>query len=255
MRGDLGALAQCLVESDAEGLARARRLRRKALVISVVLEVALIGVMLLWPLITPGVLPQQYVVTPAPPYHGGGGERANPGRPQHPAASHLIPLFEIYRPIIHPSPMGKQPDSSEQSFDGGPIGPPGVPGGFGPGPAIPGGSEFGPVVPEIPRPAPPKPAAPRPMSEGVMEAALIHRVLPEYPPLARTAHISGVVRLRAIIATDGSVRELSVLSGSPLLVQSALAAVREWRYRPTRLNGEAVEVETLITVNFVLNSN
>ena len=66
-------------------------------------------------------------------------------------------------------------------------------------------------------------------------------------------HLSGTVRLRAIIAADGSVRHIDVLSGNPLLAQSAVAAVREWRYRPTRLNGEAVEVETLITVNFVLD--
>ncbi|MFZ0583616.1 MAG: energy transducer TonB, partial [Candidatus Acidiferrales bacterium] len=91
------------------------------------------------------------------------------------------------------------------------------------------------------------------MSEGVMEAALIHKVLPLYPAIAPAMHLGGTVRLRAIIAADGSVRQINVISGNPLLAQSAVAAVREWRYRPTRLNGEAVEVETLITVNFVLD--
>ena len=66
-------------------------------------------------------------------------------------------------------------------------------------------------------------------------------------------HLSGTVRLRAVIAADGSIRHVDVISGNPLLAQSAVAAVYEWRYRPTRLNGEAVEVETLITVNFVLD--
>jgi TonB family protein len=65
-------------------------------------------------------------------------------------------------------------------------------------------------------------------------------------------HLQGTVRLRAIIGKDGSVSELEVLSGNPILVQAAVAAVREWRYRPTRLNNEAVEVETYITVTFVL---
>ena len=66
--------------------------------------------------------------------------------------------------------------------------------------------------------------------------------------------LSGEVRLRAIIATDGSVRELTLLSGNPLLAQAAMAAVREWRYRPTLLNGQAVAVETYITVNFVMDA-
>jgi periplasmic protein TonB len=87
----------------------------------------------------------------------------------------------------------------------------------------------------------------------VMEAALIYKVQPSYPALALAIHLAGTVRLRAIIAADGSVRQVEVLSGNPLLVPSVLAAVREWRYRPTRLNGEAVEVDTLITVNFILD--
>ena len=90
------------------------------------------------------------------------------------------------------------------------------------------------------------------MSEGVMEAALIHKVQPEYPAIAKTMGLSGIVRLRAIIGKDGTVRELQLLSGNPILAQSAVAAVREWRYQPTRLSGETVEVETYVTVNFIL---
>jgi protein TonB len=91
------------------------------------------------------------------------------------------------------------------------------------------------------------------MSEGVMEAALIHKVQPQYPAIARAMHLAGTVRLRAIIGADGGVRQVDVISGNTLLVQSAVAAVREWRYRPTMLNGEPMEVETFITVNFVLD--
>ena len=78
---------------------------------------------------------------------------------------------------------------------------------------------------------------------------------PEYPAAARLMHLQGMVRLRAIIGKDGSVSSLEVLSGNPILVQAAVAAVREWRYRPTRLNNEAVEVETYITVTFVLDQS
>jgi periplasmic protein TonB len=91
------------------------------------------------------------------------------------------------------------------------------------------------------------------MSEGVMAAMLVNRVEPQYPRLAIVAHISGTVHLRAIIGKDGTVRELEVVDGNPLLAQAAKAAVQNWRYHPTRLNGEPVEVETYVTVNFVLN--
>jgi len=85
-----------------------------------------------------------------------------------------------------------------------------------------------------------------------MAAALIYQVQPKYPAIARTIHLQGTVYLRAIIATDGTVRQLEVISGNPILANPALQAVHQWRYQPTRLNGEPVEVETLITVNFVL---
>jgi protein TonB len=74
-----------------------------------------------------------------------------------------------------------------------------------------------------------------------------------YPPLARQTRISGTVRLHAIIGKNGAVQQLEVISGHPLLVQAALDAVRQWRYRPTLLNGEPVEVDTTIDVIFSLN--
>ena len=84
-------------------------------------------------------------------------------------------------------------------------------------------------------------------------AMLVNRVQPVYPPLARQTRISGTVRLHAIIGKDGSVQQLEVIQGHPLLVQAALDAVRQWRYRPTLLNGEPVEVDTTIDVIFSLN--
>ena len=89
-------------------------------------------------------------------------------------------------------------------------------------------------------------------SEGVQHALLVRRVQPSYPILARQAGVEGTVRLHAVIGRDGTIRELEVLSGHPLLVSAARDAVREWRYQPTLLNGEPVEVETYITVVFQL---
>lgn len=82
------------------------------------------------------------------------------------------------------------------------------------------------------------------------EAQLVNRVEPVYPHIAAITGIQGQVKLHAIIARDGSIQSLNAISGHPLLVRAALDAVERWRYRPYYLNGEAVEVETFITVNF-----
>jgi protein TonB len=92
------------------------------------------------------------------------------------------------------------------------------------------------------------------ISEGVLQAQLISRVEPRYPALALQTKTEGVVRLRAIISRDGRITALDILSGHPLLVKAALEAVSQWRYRPTMLNGEPVEVETSITVIFQLRN-
>jgi protein TonB len=80
------------------------------------------------------------------------------------------------------------------------------------------------------------------------QAMLMHRVQPVYPVLPKQLGRSGRVELRAVIATDGTIQSLQVVSGDPLFYQSAMEAVRQWRYKPTVLNGEAVEVDTFITV-------
>lgn len=99
----------------------------------------------------------------------------------------------------------------------------------------------------------PVPAAPITVGTGVQAAKLFFGPKPAYPQLARAARVQGVVKLRAIIAQDGVIRNLQVMSGPPLLVNAAMQAVQQWRYRPTLLNGEPVEVITEIDVNFSLN--
>jgi protein TonB len=89
------------------------------------------------------------------------------------------------------------------------------------------------------------------MSEG----DLIHKVLPVYPPLARSVRIQGQVVLQAVISKQGAIENLRLLTGHPMLVPAAIEAVRQWRYRSYVLNNEPVEVETQITVNFSLAGN
>ncbi len=84
-------------------------------------------------------------------------------------------------------------------------------------------------------------------------ALLIHRVEPAYPALPRQMGRSGRVELRAIIATDGTIQFLQIVSGDPLFTHSALDAVRQWRYRPTVLNGKEMEIDTFITVIYNIN--
>ncbi|MGC1448984.1 MAG: energy transducer TonB [Candidatus Sulfotelmatobacter sp.] len=92
------------------------------------------------------------------------------------------------------------------------------------------------------------------ISGGVTKGLLIHRVEPTYPPLARAARVQGDVVLNAIIDGNGQIQNLQLVSGHPMLVPAALAAVRQWHYKPYLLNGQPVEVETTITVIFTLSS-
>jgi protein TonB len=138
----------------------------------------------------------------------------------------------------------------------------GVPGG------VPGGSPggvIGGIISSVPTAAPPpppppvkqevKPQAPRRITVGgnVQQAMLIYQPKPVYPPLAKQARIQGTVRFTAIIGRDGTIQNLTLVSGHPLLVQAATEAVKQWRYKPTLLNGEPVEVVTQIDVNFTLS--
>jgi len=134
------------------------------------------------------------------------------------------------------------------------------------GPAVsgyPNGVPYGATMDlaRIPRPEPPKPApqppvpamhAPLRVGGKVQAAKIVHQVTPVYPPLARQARISGIVRLEAVISRSGMIESLQVMSGHPLLTQSALDAVRQWVYQPTLLNTVPVEVLTQIEVNFKL---
>ena len=128
-------------------------------------------------------------------------------------------------------------------------------GGYLPGTAGPGifsslGTGTAPVIPN-----PPVSAERTVRLSHMSEGDLVRKVLPTYPPLARSARIQGTVVLQAMIGQQGTIEDLRLVSGHPMLATAAIEAVRQWRYRPYILNGQPVEVETQITVNFSLAGN
>jgi len=231
--------------------------KRATLPIAYIFEFIIIGVMVLVPLIYTEALPKAQLMTflaaPPPP----------PPPPPPPAAVqpapriiHRVSMEDIMRaPTVIPKTIAQVKDEAEPPSNAvGVVG--GVPGGV-PGGQMGGvlGGVIGGVMSSAPPPPPPpKPVAPKRIRVGgqVEGARLIFGPKPEYPPLAKMARIQGEVRLDAIISKDGTIQDLKVISGHPLLVSSAMAAVQRWRYQPTLLNGEAVEVATEIDVNFTL---
>ena len=125
------------------------------------------------------------------------------------------------------------------------------------------GGILGGIIGSVPTVAPPPPPPPPKKVDvtpqrirvggNVQLAKLVRQPKPVYPPLAKQARIQGVVHLNAIISKDGTIQNLTVINGHPLLIQSALDAVKQWVYAPTLLNGEPVEVVTQIDVNFTLS--
>jgi len=104
--------------------------------------------------------------------------------------------------------------------------------------------------PPVVQRAAPKPVGPQRVSSGVISGMLLNKVDPVYPPIAKAAHVQGVVVLQATISKTGTIEDLKVLSGPPMLTGAAVDAVRRWRYKPYLLSGEPTEVETTINVNF-----
>ena len=145
--------------------------------------------------------------------------------------------------------MIKEDEAPPQMAATGVVG--GVPGG------IPGGSMGG-VIGSVLSSTPvavPKIATPTRIrvSSGVQSGLLVRRVNPTYPPLARQARIQGVVLLQAEISKEGNIVNLQLISGHPMLAPAAIDAVKQWKYKPYLLNGEPVEVETQVQVNFTLS--
>src|SRR5205809_6752730 len=220
--------------------------------ISFILQVALIGILILIPLLYTEALPKTQLMTflVAPP---------PPPPPPPPAAAPVKAVKVIQTDIINGQlrtptkipekvQMVKEEEAPPVMANAGVVG--GVPGG------VPGG-QMGGVIGGIISSTPvavPKAATPQRVrvSQGVSQGLLIRKVQPAYPPLARQARIQGQVVLQAEISKDGSIENLRLISGHPMLAPAAIEAVKQWRYKPYLLNGEPVAVETTVQVNFTL---
>ena len=213
-----------------------------AVAMSALVQSVIVGVMILIPLIYTEALPKgmlnTFLVAPAPP-----------PPPPPPAAPVKIVRPRIVQPqtMVAPTVIPKKVEmiKDEAPDVGAGAGGFGVAGGT--GDALGGG-----ILNSAP-PPPPKAAPTRIKVGGQVQAAnILRQVLPVYPAIAKTAHVSGTVRLHAVIAKDGSIQELQYVSGPALLMKAAMDAVHDWRYHPTMLNGEPVEVDTTIDVVFSL---
>ena len=151
-----------------------------------------------------------------------------------------------------PPPVDDIPMMSSVNMSGRGV-PGGVPGGVVGG--VPGGvagGVLGGVPGAPPPPPPPKPKTAIRVGGNVQNSKLIQKIDPSYPELAKRARVAGIVLLQVAVDEQGMVRDVKLIRGHPLLNQSAIDAVRQWRYSPTLLNGEPVPVIATVTVNFVL---
>lgn len=245
-------LDRCLVNGDAAATANGRRLRRKALGISFAIETVVLALLIITPLWTSIAQPTFSKPTFVPFFPGDtrspDTNRRQRISTQRPGVRHdTLIRFTVGHVPQRPAQTTEDGGDNARSIEGWDAGPAGA-----------GAPIFSGIAIENQAPPPPsairKPEENRPMkvSEGVEQAQLISRIEPRYPPLALQIKKEGTVILHAIISRDGSITALDIISGHPFLVKAALDAVRQWRYRPTLLNGEPMEVETTITVIFRL---
>jgi periplasmic protein TonB len=241
-------------DSLIESGGRLKTKRGLTTTISVIFQIGLLMVMILIPLIFTEALPKQQLMTflVAPP---------PPPPPPPPAAAPVRVVKQIQTDIVNgqlrtPTKIPEKvqmikeeeaPPPAMASTGG--VG--GVPGG------VPGGQMggvIGGIISSTPM-AVPKVATPTRVrvSQGVSTGLLVRKVNPNYPPLARQARIQGQVLLQAEISKDGSIQNLRLISGHPMLAPAAIEAVKQWKYKPYLLNGEPVEVETQVQVNFTLS--
>ncbi len=245
-------LGRCLVEGDPVTTSLARRARRRTFGVSLAIELSLLALLVAAPLFSSTAQTQlQKIVPPQLAFFGDWHQHIQTQRAA-PSATPRTP--QISSPIQATGfpEVAVTSRRAQESADS-PI--PGMPEGDTLGPILAAGIIGQPQLIEPPHIAKPAQQAEHPLklSEGVLQAQLISRIEPRYPPLAIQTRTEGTVQLHAIIGRDGRITSLDVISGHPLLVKAALDAVRQWMYRPTMLNGEPVEVETSITVIFKLN--
>jgi periplasmic protein TonB len=238
--------------TDINGFARGSRRRGWATIFSFLLQCTAVALLVLTPVLFPHVLPR---LNAAPPIVNLLALAPEPPQPIDHVRSDSGPRTSerIGETLLQPTRIPTTTTSIDDrgvepapAFDT-------ICTNCGSGPGSRGGTDLIAIAGPVSPPLPPKVKLP-PVSV-MMEGMLIRRVQPVYPTPARNARIQGKVLLQAIISREGKIEQLQVISGHPMLVSAALDAVRQWRYRPYVLNGEAVEVETQVTVNFVLSGS
>ncbi|MGA2422928.1 MAG: energy transducer TonB [Terriglobales bacterium] len=227
--------------------------RLSTTILSFALQVGLIGILILIPLIYTDALPKTqlmtFLVAPPPP----------PPPPPPPAAA-PVKVVKMVSEMVNgqlrtPSKIPEKVQMIKEEEAPPDLGGGGVPGGV-PG-GIPGGSTGGVIGGilssthvDVPKVATPQRVR---VSSGVSTGLLIKKVTPNYPPLAKQARIQGHVLLQAEISKEGTIQNLQLISGHPMLAPAAIEAVKQWRYKPYLLNGEPVAVETQVDVVFSLS--
>jgi protein TonB len=239
------SLRACLVEGDPAQLARDRRSRRRSMLISVAVQITVLAALILVPILSRTERITLANIMPMPPYHRAASTDRTI-RNRHQSKSRPGLSFCLTCPPVLP-PVATNTNTWSSNTEAITIGD-----GIGETlecsecAALLGNTNSQPALPRAP--------TPRVVHVTRLDPAmLLHRVEPIFPILARQTGREGTVELHAIIAIDGSVRSLQVLEGDALFYQSALDAVRQWRYKPTLLNGNPVEVDTHITVIYRVN--
>jgi protein TonB len=242
-------------DSLVESGGRIKTRRGWTTILSFILQGAIIAVVVLIPLLVTQALPKQALQTmlvapPPPPPPPPPAASAQPATPK-PVQSE-IQQNELRMPLKIPQKIAmiKETQAPASAPSAGVVG--GVPGGVAGGQV---GGVVGGVLGSVPT-AVPKLVTPQRVrvSQGVSQGLLQHKVVPQYPPLARQAHVQGAVVLQAVIGKDGHIKNVQVVSGPPMLTSAAVQAVKQWEYKSYMLDGQPTEVETQITVNFALNS-
>ncbi|HTX41270.1 MAG TPA: TonB family protein [Acidobacteriaceae bacterium] len=233
-------------DSLMESTGRIRTRSRRYAVGTTLLEAALVATLALIPYLYPDTLPRRYLdlrlIAPPPPSLS---VAAEPRTTNTTMASPQMLATTIMAPAHIPTHIAMTGDQPPQ---------PGIPGnvnvGQGNAPLnLPWtGTAIQPPAVERARPA-----GPVRISAGVAEGQLIMPIQPEYPAIALATRTEGTVVIAATISTEGRIENLRVVSGPPLLINAAVEAIRRARYRPFLLNGQPVEVETTIRVEFTLN--
>lgn len=218
---------------------------RSAFALSSIVQICVLGILLLLPLLytqgLPGVQLRSVLAAPPPPL-------APTPRVlvKTPAKTSIIRIFNAPALIVSRSAISAEPAQS--------LAPPEVASSAWPAGAYEGtGVTSGAIAPPPPPPVKAQPHAAIRVGGGVSEANLIHRVQPVYPRVAQITHVEGIVEFTATISKQGLIENLQLVHGHPVLVNAAREAILQWRYRPTLLNGEPVEVITDIVVKFTLS--